>query len=126
MQTFGIDHQKLKLTIICDTSELDIDIAMPLGLIINEWVTNAFKHAYHDIHNPELMLTMHGNQVLNLQISDNGTGMDLNIWNQPKSSFGVKLVKVLVRQLNGECRVYLEDGTKLELKIPLNQLELSS
>ena len=126
MQSFGIDHQKLKLTIICEVEELDIDIALPLGLIINEWVTNAFKHAYEGIGLPNLTLVMNGGDVLSLEISDNGRGIDLSVWNKPKGSFGVKLVKVLVRQLNGECRVYLESGTKFELKIPVKQLEMSN
>jgi two-component sensor histidine kinase len=125
MQSFGIDDQKLALTIICEVQELDIDVALPLGLIINEWVTNAFKHAYGDTEKPRLSLAMNTSDTLNLLISDNGKGIDLSVWNHPKGSFGVKLVKVLVRQLNGDCRVYSDQGTRFELKIPVKKMAMA-
>jgi two-component sensor histidine kinase len=126
MQSFGMDQDGVRLSIACDVPELDIDIAMPLGLIINEWITNAFKHAFVEQSSPQLSLNLKLlEDDLHLEIRDNGRGMDLKMWEKPKGSFGVKLVKVLVRQLNGTCRVYSENGTRFELSVPVSELELA-
>jgi two-component sensor histidine kinase len=125
MQSFGMGQDKIRLSIVCDIPELDIDVAMPLGLIINEWVTNAFKHAFVDQESPALSLMLNMEDDLRVEIRDNGRGMDMKMWERPKGSFGVKLVKVLVRQLNGTCRVYSENGTIFELTVPVDELEMA-
>jgi two-component sensor histidine kinase len=125
MHSFGSDHEKLQLSIVCEVDELDIDVALPLGLIINEWVTNAFKHAYIDHPAPELQLTLGMAGDLQLKIRDNGRGIDMKVWDRPKGSFGVKLVKVLVRQINGACSVYADNGTTFELRVPMREFEMT-
>jgi two-component sensor histidine kinase len=100
-------------------TEMDVDMALPLGLIINEWVTNAFKYAYKDVAYPALMLSLRKGGEVILEIRDNGPGMTSEAWEKPRGSFGVKLVKVLSRQLNGTCSMESRNGTLLSLHIPL-------
>ena len=94
-------------------------MALPLGLIINEWVTNAFKYAYGTVSHPMLWLSLRKDKALHLEIRDNGPGMARESWERPRGSFGVKLIKVLSRQLNGVCEMASAEGTTLRVDIPM-------
>lgn len=119
MQSFGWDRDRLQLIVDVTVTELDIDIAMPLGLIVNEWITNAFKHAYNDNESPELTLKLSQPDELLLEIHDNGPGLPPLLWERPGNSFGLKLVKVLARQLDAKINVASHPGTTLTLRIPV-------
>ncbi|NIJ53730.1 tetratricopeptide repeat-containing sensor histidine kinase [Dyadobacter arcticus] len=119
MQSFGIYEDKLIPHINIEVKMLDIDIAMPIGLIVNEWITNSFKHAYKNVEDPKLSVILVEKDKLYLEIVDNGPGIDLQKWEKPGNSFGIKLVKVLARQLDANCRVTVDNGTRLLMQIPL-------
>ncbi len=124
MMSFGVDKNEFDLHLEIAVTELDVDVAMPLGLIINEWVTNAFKHAYKMSKlQPALWIRLSLENSLELQIKDNGTGMPSEMWDKPQKSFGIKLVKVLAKQLRGTCTVENEDGTVLTLHIPKTEIK---
>jgi two-component sensor histidine kinase len=122
MQSFGLSEERFRLILQVEIEELDIDMAMPLGLIVNEWITNSFKHAYQHIRHPELSLKLEMNDTIQLEIRDNGSGLDMKLWDRPGSSFGIKLIKVLSRQLDGQCHVAVKEGTSFTLEIPLPRL----
>lgn len=118
LQTFGYHIDQVDLHIDIGIKEMDVDRAMPLGLIINEWVTNAFKHAYKNIQRPALTLSLVEKEEIVLQIKDNGPGMNRNSWEKPQGSFGIKLVKVLSKQLGGICKMSNKEGTVFNLNLP--------
>lgn len=118
MQSFGWDRDGLRLVVDVTVTELDIDMAMPLGLIVNEWITNSFKHAYQDVPLPELSVKIGRSDALYLEIHDNGPGFPIALWEKPGNSFGLKLVKVLAKQLDARVTVTTQPGTTLTLKIP--------
>ena len=121
MQSFGWDRDGLQLVVDVTVTELDIDMAMPLGLIVNEWITNSFKHAYQDVSSPELSVKISRSDALYLEIHDNGPGFRIAQWEKPGNSFGLKLVKVLAKQLDARVTVTTQPGTTLTLKIPVRQ-----
>ncbi|WP_031527254.1 tetratricopeptide repeat-containing sensor histidine kinase [Dyadobacter crusticola] len=130
MQSFGVAPADLDLRVEVSVMEIDIDIAMPAGLIVNEWVTNYFKYAYKTTTEPRLSVILESQMesrmepriestgVLFLQIVDNGPGMSLEKWKKPSGSFGMKLVQVLARQLDAKCRVDVSGGTTFIMEIP--------
>jgi len=119
MVSFGIDKDEFILELEISISDLDVDVALPLGLIINEWITNSFKHAYGSQQGrPGLWIKLSADNNLELKIKDNGKGMPMEIWETPQKSFGIKLVKVLTKQLRGNCRIENGNGTILTLDIP--------
>ncbi len=123
VQSFGVEKEDFDLQLDVQTTEMDVDMALPLGLIINEWVTNAFKYAYKDVQHPCLKLSLKEDRQIILEIRDNGPGMAREAWEAPRGSFGVKLVKVLSRQLNGTCEMESRDGTLLHLQIPMKPVK---
>lgn len=119
LRSFGINEQEFDLELVVDVEEMDVDLALPLGLIINEWVTNSFKYAYTGITDPVLSISLAGKNGIDLKIKDNGPGMNREAWEKPKGSFGIKLVKVLSKQLDASCAMRNDNGTELDLHIPL-------
>ncbi len=119
MHSFGMGTDRFSLHLDVEVRDMDVDMALPLGLIINEWVTNAFKYAYGTVSHPMLWLSLRKDKALHLEIRDNGPGMARESWERPRGSFGVKLIKVLSRQLNGVCEMASAEGTTLRVDIPM-------
>lgn len=119
-KSFGFEMDDLHLKIEIGLEELDVDKAIPLGLIINEWITNAFKYAYEDVKKPELFISLTSEEDIKLDIKDNGPGLETTKWENHQTSFGLKLVKVLSKQLNGKCSVDNSNGTLFRLTFPLS------
>lgn len=119
VSSYGFQEEGLKLTMNIDEVEVDVDKAIPLGLIANELISNAFKYAYSNKKNPELTikLTQHEN-LLNLIIQDNGIG-----WVPQESTeetrFGMRMVNILIRDLKGTFQTHATNGTLHSVTIPL-------
>jgi two-component sensor histidine kinase len=94
--------------------ELDVDTLVPLGLIVNELITNSLKYAFPDEKGGFLKVSLQEikNQLV-LNIMDNGVGFDPQ--NIRDNSFGQNLVKSLVNQLDGEMILLNNGGTNIEI-----------
>jgi two-component sensor histidine kinase len=95
--------QNIQLTLDVDDSVVDIDTAIPLGLILNELITNCYKYAFKDRENGEILVRFRQkDQELILGVQDNGVGLPTNFDIQKVRSLGLNLVRGLVRQINGK------------------------
>lgn len=97
---------------------VDLDFAVPLGLLVTELATNALKHAFPgrkgEIH-VTLGAAAEGEVVL--RVADNGVGFS-KITDQARPSMGLKIVRGLVRQLGGTIRSLQTDGVCWEARLP--------
>jgi two-component sensor histidine kinase len=118
MQAYGYSADSFDLQINAENPELDVDMAIPIGLIVNELVTNSFKYAYEGIEHPSLIINFKNDKDITLQLQDNGIGIDETVMNKNAGSFGKKLIKGLTNQINGKCRFENKQGTYFELNIP--------
>ena len=102
---------------------LDIKKAIPLGLIINELVSNSLKHAFPNHRKGEVtvILGFDEGDHLTLIVKDNGIGFPEPPDSQKMKSFGLVLVHSLVRQLAGVIEMERKDGTTFNLRF--NQME---
>ena len=122
-ETYGYDDDRLVSNMEVQNLEVDIDIAIPLGLIINELLSNCFKHAFKGKDEPRLDLLIHklpGN-LLYVRIADNGPGAQADILERTSSSFGIKMITSLTKQLHGAIQLMNESGCCFELKIPIEK-----
>ena len=80
---------------------INIETAIPCGLLLNELVTNSFKHAFPEGEEGEVHIQLYrdSDQKLNLKIWDNGVGLPPELEWQNSTSLGLKLVKILAKQL---------------------------
>ncbi|PCJ28124.1 MAG: hypothetical protein COA97_02280 [Flavobacteriales bacterium] len=116
LDSFGMDETKFKLDIDFSKIKLDVDTAIPMGLIINELVINALKYAYKNTEKPALKLNLKKKkEELILEIADNGIGKISDLDNS--KSFGMKLVKSLSRQLGGTLMINDENGLHVQINI---------
>ncbi len=116
MTSFGIKSSELELDTRFDEINLDVDSAVPIGLIINELVINALKYAYESTDNPKISVKLsQESEGLKLSVKDNGKGELEKI--KESKSFGLKLVRLLVKQLNGSLTLTSENGISYDILI---------
>lgn len=117
--SFGYGLHNIETIVRLDKKTMDIDMAVPIGLIVNELITNAFKHAFSPEDQPKISVTlqMSGNNTLNLQVADNGKGLEQGTVQENNKSFGMKLVHTLVKQLDATMEVKQLNGTIFDISI---------
>ncbi len=96
---------------------LNVETANPCGLIINELVSNAFKHAFKNEKKGiiKVTLTQDANSQICLKIQDNGIGFPENLDFQQVDSLGLELVRTLTQQLQGDLELDCSQGTLFKL-----------
>jgi PAS domain S-box-containing protein len=107
---------QLQVETLSNEIYLSIDIAIPCGLIINELVSNAYKHAFPHSRKGIIKVALNFQEKNNnyaLVISDDGIGV--NVPEQKTSSLGLHLVKALTTQINGQFRYYNDAGAVFEI-----------
>ncbi|MBI1881557.1 MAG: sensor histidine kinase, partial [Chloroflexi bacterium] len=105
---------------------LDIQTAIPCGLIVQELVSNALKHAFPDGRAGQIWVELRADeQALVLRVSDDGVGLPKEIEFQHTESMGLQLVSMLTLQLGGNIELEQQEGTsfKLTLTRPKRQQE---
>ncbi|MCF6306794.1 MAG: tetratricopeptide repeat protein [Flavobacteriaceae bacterium] len=97
---------------------LDINTAVPMGLIINELVVNAFKHGFINKKEGTITITLKAleDEYYQLTIYDNGNGLPVNFDINNTNSLGLRLVKGLSRQIGGSCEFKNGTGTTVIIK----------
>jgi PAS domain S-box-containing protein len=104
---------------------LQIDAAIPCGLIVNELVTNSLKHAFGEPARPpvvDVVVSTSQSGGLELVVADNGCGLPPGLDAAHPKTLGLQLVHALVRQLSGEIVVATTQGTRWTLKVPAAQV----
>ena len=111
LDSFGADK---RVTVECamDQLEVDIDTAVPLGLIVSELLTNTLKYAFPEGQKGKVQIKLQRqtNGVLHLEVSDNGVGKS-GITHG--TGFGGQLVVLLTQQLSGTMKEEIKDGTHI-------------
>lgn len=103
---------RVKINCIMDDLELDIDTAVPIGLIVNELLTNALKYAFPEKRAGEIRISMSRTKddIIELNVSDNGIGKQ-PLQKTTGTGFGTRLVQLLTQQLNGVMKEQNQHGT---------------
>ncbi len=106
---------------------LDLDTAVPLGLLLNEAVSNAFKHAYRATQSPEVSIGLrredgpHGAKGI-LTIADNGPGFPAGLDPATTESLGLRLISALTEQIDGVLDISSKQGAQLLIQFPVRRL----
>lgn len=122
--TFHLREREIEFNVNIEDVFLDINKAIPVGLILNELVTNSVKHAFVESSDDNKILIEAKEEAdeLFLTLTDNGVGMNESMEEIEKKSLGVKIIKALVGQLNGEYSIDSNsNGTTVKLNIPVNE-----
>jgi len=109
----------IRLELDVDVPPVAIDIAIPCGLLLNELISNCFKHAFADAAEGCLRVALHRDGGANvLTVADDGAGFPAGTDFQNTASFGLQLVNTLVDQLDGEISLTADRGTTFTVRFP--------
>jgi PAS domain S-box-containing protein len=112
INSYTVNTNKIKTTLELGDYNLGIETAIPLGLIINELVSNSLKHAFNGYDNGEIKIILEKNvDTYTLTVKDNGIGLPKGLNFEETTSLGVLLINSLVNQLEGKMNVEVNGGT---------------
>jgi len=124
--SYGIAPDFIKSFVDIKDVFLDINTAIPCGLVINELVSNSLKHAFKNGQQGEVrigMSALNGNEI-DLVISDNGVGLPEDVDFRNTESLGLRLVSILAEsQLHGNIEVDRTNGTSFHIRFKENNKE---
>jgi two-component sensor histidine kinase len=117
-EVYGVDR-KVDFDINIAPLDLDVSQAIPIGLIVNEAVTNSIKHGFEKaVRNLKIsiLLHQHAHDQVELKIADNGKGLPQAFDDTKVGGLGFKLIRALVDDLEGKISITSEKGTSLMIQ----------
>jgi two-component sensor histidine kinase len=117
-RSYQVNAALIQLRMKLQASAMDINLAIPCGLIVNELVSNSLKHAFPDSRAGEVAVEFgqSGDHRYILTIKDNGIGFPEQLDFEHTETFGLQVVKTLVNQIDGTIRLAAEGGTKFTIE----------
>ncbi len=115
-KSYSSSSCKIITDLKCDSVNIDLDTAIPLGLIVNELVTNSYKHAFKKMDSGIIAISFRKNEtdnVYTLSVHDNGAGFDPK--KTKSNSLGMELIQMLADQLDGTMVFTNDNGTLAEI-----------
>jgi two-component sensor histidine kinase len=118
-QSYKISCQYIRLRTEVENIALDLDRAVPCGLMINELVSNSLKYAFPEDRKGEILvrLARQGDGYV-LQVSDDGVGFPDDVDFRSSKSLGLQLINTLVKQLHGTIEMINTNGTEVTIEFP--------
>jgi PAS domain S-box-containing protein len=129
-RSYLVGNKDIRLKLDMESISLGMDTGIPLGIIINELVSNSLKHAFPEGRSGEVHITLcrtgenqnlsrntaaYENPKFMMTVSDNGIGFPEDIDFKLTSSLGLQLVNILVEQIEGSIELKSENGTEFRL-----------
>jgi PAS domain S-box-containing protein len=116
-RSYEMNLSAIKPSIKIENVFLEIDVAVPCGLILNELVSNSLKYAFPNGREGEVRIELYSTNERNftLIVSDNGVGLPKNLDLQNTKTLGLQLVNNLVEQLEGTVKVNADVGTEFRI-----------
>ena len=120
LTSFNSDQKNITVRKDLQPFNLKTRRAVPLGLIINELLSNAFKHGFAGLNSGHIDITLdvNENEVI-LKVSNNGNSLPEDFSIEERQSMGMTLIKTLTRQLEGSYNVTQNGRTVFEIRFPI-------
>ncbi len=117
--SYNIDPERIHLKTDIDDLNIDVDTIIPIGLILNELLSNALKHAFPDETEGTVTVKLNRNEeLLILAVEDDGIGMQVD-QEDPKNEggFGTNLIQSFLEKLKATLEIQQQNGTAIRLII---------
>jgi two-component sensor histidine kinase len=116
-RSYGVDNRQIRLHTALDAVGLELDDALPSGLLISEVISNSLKHGFPEGRKGEVRIILRRESPtrVSLVVSDNGVGLPEHLdWTKSRS-LGLRLVRVLAQQLRANLDIRSQGGTEVTL-----------
>ncbi|MEP0365374.1 MAG: histidine kinase dimerization/phosphoacceptor domain -containing protein [Cyclobacteriaceae bacterium] len=124
-RSYGVNQERIRLKTDIEPLNLDVDTAIPLGLILNELICNSLKYAFPNGQEGEIKITLkQTGQKLNMIMMDSGVGIPQGFDLKNAKSFGMKLIHTLAEKLEASIKIEHSEGTRILFEI--NKYQLAS
>jgi two-component sensor histidine kinase len=122
-RTYPVNSRIASIQVQAEEIALDLDTAIPCGLIVNELVSNSLKYAFPDGKPGRIDVSFRARQEGNysLAVGDDGVGLPPGLDARNCPSLGLKLVALLVQQINGDLKITGAPGSRFEILFPKSQ-----
>ena len=107
-------EKEIKLKLDLEVQHFNLNTIIPLGLLLNEIISNSFKYAFKDVENGQIEIILKKiseEGEYSIIIGDNGKGYDRKLLSSTNSTLGLELIKILSTQLNGTIERIEKPGT---------------
>ncbi len=107
-------REGIRLALSLESIEMDVEVAIPCGLVVNELVTNALKHAFPDDGTGTISVGLRrlSDRIIELTVADDGIGIPADADIRNATSMGLTLVQALTEQMSGDVRIERTAGTR--------------
>jgi PAS domain S-box-containing protein len=121
ISSYGVDPARISLRVNAVAVLLPINSAIPCGLVVNELISNALKHAFPGAQRGEITVELGngGDGKIILSVSDNGIGISDAVDVDQSATLGLQLVNLLSQQLNADLHVRRSNPTRFELRFAI-------
>lgn len=117
--SYGVDEHRITYIIETDGTTLNINIAIPCGLMVSEMVSNALKYAFRAKPTGQITITLHKHEAMyHLWVKDNGVGIADGLQLRP-GSLGLRLIEQLTTQIGGKITRMGPPGTTYLVEFPI-------
>ena len=116
LYTYDVDTTKIKIELDVEDHDLGIETSIPLGLIINELISNSIKHAFNNGTGTVTLKLSKIGESYTLMLGDNGVGLPESFDINETTTLGLILVNQLVNQLDGSIEVVVKKGTHYTIR----------
>ena len=116
-RSYGVDNRKIRLRTELESVGLELDDALPCGLVISEVISNSLKHGFPGGREGEvrILLRRQSPTTISLVLADDGVGLPGNLDWRASRSLGLRLVRALAQQLRANLDIRSQGGTEVEL-----------
>lgn len=120
--SYGVDTARIRLLQNADSVFLPMNVAIPLGLLLNELVSNALKYAYQPDRAGDIRVQLNvlESGELELSVSDDGIGLPENVGINDSSTLGLRLVQILSEQIGGTLTIKRQQPTCFSVIAPMS------
>lgn len=117
--TYYSNGNHIAIDLDLEDVKVDMTLAVPVGLICNELITNSFKHAFKGNNGGKVTISLKDlSGFVEVSVSDSGRGLPEGFTMESSQSLGMTLLQVLTQQVKGEMRAINDDGARFVLTFP--------
>jgi PAS domain S-box-containing protein len=119
LRAYAVERKQIGIETKLMPVPLSIDVAIPCGLILNELISNAVRHAFPGGRQGKIHIELRaGEAFTELIVRDDGIGMPVGVDSRTSPTLGLRLIRTLAEQVEGELDVRSHGGTEVCLRIP--------
>lgn len=115
IRTYRDTNANIVLDLDVEDVSIDLNKAIPCGLILNELISNSLKYAFKGRTSGKLTISLRKNGKYELTVKDNGAGFPSNIDFKNTTSLGLRLVNILTNQIDGEISLNSSNGSEFKI-----------